>query len=145
MRVRESFFETFGGMDFDVPPLLLGARLARAFGAHPEALAVSASWARRFVRRAGGLRAVLKAPPRALTFVMHNFMDAAVVRPAWELLQRGETSPDPEVRATQERLQACSYAMAHPESDMLVPACAQHGVLDPEENKELAVLLPMAG
>jgi hypothetical protein len=52
---------------------------------------------------------------------------------------------DPEVRATQERLQACSYAMAHPESDMLVPACAQHGVLDPDENRELAVLLPMAG
>jgi hypothetical protein len=75
---------------------------------------------------------------------MHNFMDAAAVRPAWELLQRGEISPDPEVRATQERLQACSYAMAHPESDMLVPACAQHGVLDPEENRELAVLLPMA-
>ena len=76
---------------------------------------------------------------------MHNFMDAAVVRPAWELLQRGEMSSDPEVRATQERLQACSYAMAHPESDMLVPACAQHGVLDPDENRALAVLLPMAG
>jgi hypothetical protein len=144
MRVRESFFETFGGMDFDVPPLLLGARMARAFGAHPEALVRAGGWARRFVRRAGGLRAVVKAPPRALTFVMHNFMDAAAVRPAWELLQRGEISPDPEVRATQERLQACSYAMAHPESDMLVPACAQHGVLDPEENRELAVLLPMA-
>ena len=97
------------------------------------------------MRRAGGLRTVLRERPRALTFVMHNFMDAAVVRPAWELLQRGETSPEPEVRAAQERLQACSYAMAHPESDMLVPACAQHGVLDPEENKELVVLLPMAG
>jgi len=144
MRVRESFFETFGGMDFDVPPLVLGARLARAFAARPGALLVGASWGRRFVRRAGGFRAVMKAGPRPLTFVMHNFMDASVVRPAWELLQRGEASPDPEVRATQERLQACSYAMAHPESDMLVPACAQHGVLDPEENRELAVSLPMA-
>jgi hypothetical protein len=67
-----------------------------------------------------------------------------VVRPAWELLQRGETADDAAVRAAQERLQACSYAMSHPESDMLVPACAQHGVLDPEENRELAVLLPMA-
>jgi hypothetical protein len=145
MRVRESFFETFGGMDFEVPPLVLGARLARAVAAHPEALLVSASWARRFARRAGGIRTVMKARPRALTFVMHNFMDAAVVRPAWELLKRGETSADAEVRAAQERRQACSYAMAHPESDMLVPACAQHGVLDPEENRELAVLLPMAG
>jgi hypothetical protein len=145
MRVRSSFFETFGGMDFDVPPLLLGARVARAFAAHPEALARFGGWAGRFVRRAGGLRAVAGSPrPRALTFVMHNFMDAALVRPAWELLKRGEMSGDPEVRAAQERLQACSYAMAHPESDMLVPACAQHGVLDPDENRELALLLPMA-
>jgi hypothetical protein len=145
MRVRESFFETFGGMDFDIPAGLLAAKLARAFGRHPEALARAGAWAPRFVRRAGGVRAVLRNPPRALTFVMHNFMDAAAVRPAWELMQRGEVASDPEVRATQERLQACSYAMAHPESDMLVPACAQHGVLDPDENRELAVLLPMAG
>jgi hypothetical protein len=144
MRVRESFFEAFGGMDFDIPPALLAAKLARAFGRHPEALARTAAWAPRFARRAG-LRNLAGNRPRALTFVMHNFMDAEAVRPAWELLQRGETSSDPEVRATQERLQACSYAMAHPESDMLVPACAQHGVLDPDENRALAVMLPMAG
>jgi hypothetical protein len=146
MRVRESFFSTFGGMDFEVPPLLLGARLARAFGASPGALLRAGGWAGRFVRRAGGVRELLDGGgPRALTFVMHNFMDAAVVRPAWELLQRGEMSSDPAVLEAQERLQACSYAMAHPESGMLVPACAQHGVLDPDENRELAVLLPMAG
>jgi hypothetical protein len=75
---------------------------------------------------------------------MHNFMDAAEVRPAWELLSRGEMSSDPDVLAVQERLQACSYSMAHPSSGTLVPACVQHGVLDPEENRELAVLLPMA-
>jgi len=46
------------------------------------------------------------------------------------------------VRETQERLQACSYAMAHPDSDELVPACAQHSVLDPEENEVLQALLP---
>ena len=81
---------------------------------------------------------------RPITFVMHSFMDAKDVRPAWELLQRGEISDDPRVRATQERLQACSYAMSHPESDTLVPACAQHSVLDPQENLELMKLLPMA-
>jgi hypothetical protein len=145
MNVRESFFQTFGGMDFDIPPRLLTAKLARAFAAHPEALGRAAAWAPRFARRAGGLRALARNRPRALTFVMHNFMDAAAVRPAWELLQRGELSEDPDVRATQERLQACSYAMAHPESDILVPACAQHGVLDPDENRELVTLLPMAG
>jgi hypothetical protein len=145
MRVREDFFETFGGMDFDVPGWVLAARLVRAFGAHPGSLPRAGGWASRFVRRAGGLREVAGAAPRALTFVMHNFMDAAEVRPAWELLQRGEMSADPAVRGVQERLQACSYAMAHPESDALVPACAQHGVLDRDENSELAVLLPMAG
>jgi hypothetical protein len=146
MRVRESFFRTFGGMDFDVPPLILGARVARAFAAAESgALLQAGSWAGRFVRRAGGLRAVFGSPrPRALTFVMHNFMDAAEVRPAWELLSRGEMSSDPDVLAVQERLQACSYSMAHPSSGTLVPACVQHGVLDPEENRELAVLLPMA-
>ena len=71
-----------------------------------------------------------------------KWMDARDVRPAWELLQRGETSEDPRIRATQERLQACSYAMAHPESGTLVPACAQHSVLDPAENVALAELLP---
>ena len=144
MRVREDFFSTFGGMDFDVPPLLLSARLARAFSARPGALLRAGGWAGRFIRRAGGVRTVLRSSPRALTFVMHNFMDASVVRPAWELMQRGEVASDPSVREAQERLSACSYAMAHPESGELVPACAQHSVLDPEENRELATLLPMA-
>ena len=33
----------------------------------------------------------------------------------------------------------------HPGSGELVPACAQHGVLDPAENEALKVLLPLAG
>ncbi len=33
--------------------------------------------------------------------------------------------------------------MAHPESGTLVPACAQHSVLDPLENLRLAELLPV--
>jgi hypothetical protein len=71
-------------------------------------------------------------------------MDAHLVRPAWDGLQRGELSEQPEIRATQERLQACSYAMAHPDSGELVPACVQHSVLDPVENLELQELLPLA-
>jgi hypothetical protein len=59
-------------------------------------------------------------------------------------LERGEVSDDTRIRATQERLQACSYAMAHPEDGTLVPACAQHSVLDPLENLELARELPLA-
>jgi hypothetical protein len=44
----------------------------------------------------------------------------------------------------QERLQACSYAMAHPEQDRLVPACVQNAVLDPQENAGLARVLPLS-
>jgi hypothetical protein len=80
---------------------------------------------------------------RPLTFVMHNFMDAAQVRPAWELMERGVVANDPAVRATQVRLQACVYAMAHPEQGRTVPACVQHSVLDAAENTALRKLLPL--
>jgi hypothetical protein len=130
-------------MDFAVPRALLAARLARAFAGRPAALADLAGWSRRFVARAGGVRAVRAHPPRAMTYVVHAFMDAERVRPAWEGLKRGELSADPGVRETQERLQACSYAMAHPEDGTLVPACAQHAVLDPLENARLARELPL--
>jgi hypothetical protein len=70
-------------------------------------------------------------------------MDAADVKPAWELLQRGVTSEEPRIRETQERLSACIYEMAHPEDGTLVPACVQHGLLDPGENATLRTLLPL--
>jgi hypothetical protein len=139
MKVRDEFLRTFGGMDFEAP--LLVPRLARALAARPRSMALAARWAGRFARRAGGVRAAASA--RALTFVMHSFMDASLVAPAWEALQRGERLTDPPLRETQERLEACMYHMAHPESGELVPACAQHSVLDPVENVELAKLLPM--
>jgi hypothetical protein len=128
-------------MDFEAPHLV--AKLARVFAGYPGGIPILLRWIRRFVRRAG-LVSLLRHGARPITFVMHSFMDAKDVRPAWALLQRGEMSDDPRVRATQERLQSCSYAMAHPESDTLVPACAQHSVLDPQENLELMRLLPMA-
>ncbi|MBA3327733.1 MAG: radical SAM domain-containing protein [Solirubrobacterales bacterium] len=142
-RVLEDFVRAFGGMDFVAPPAIVAARFARAIARHPQMLASGLPWIRRLVARAGGVRAMRADPPRAITYVMHSFMDAKDVRPAWEGLQRGELSDDPQIRATQERLQACSYAMAHPESGTLVPACAQHSVLDPQENLRLTELLPM--
>ena len=57
---------------------------------------------------------------------------------------RGGRRTTPDVRATQERLAACHYTMAHPEDGSLVPACVQHAVLDPGENAELRRLLPIA-
>ncbi len=142
-RALDDFVTAFGGMDFVAPSAVLAARVARGVARHPRAIPSAAGWARRFASRAGGARALRARPPRAITFVMHAFMDADKVKPAWELLRRGETAADPAVRETQERLQACSYAMAHPDSGELVPACAQHSVLDPEENVRLQEELPL--
>ena len=142
LRVRDRFLDAFGGMDFERAPAALVAAVARVVARHPAVVPAAAGWAARFVRRSGARR-LLTGRPRALTFVVHAFMDAEVVKPAWEGLQRGETTGDPRVRAAQERLQACSYAMAHPDEDRLVPACVQHSVLDPQENLVLRRVLPL--
>lgn len=55
----------------------------------------------------------------------------------WDLMRRGVVATDPLVRATQQRLQACAYTMAHPETGELVPACVQHSVLDLDANQQL--------
>ena len=65
------------------------------------------------------------------------------MKPAWALMKEGKVADDPKIRETQERLGACMYAMAHPETGELVPACAQHSVLDPIENIGLRTLLPL--
>lgn len=90
-----------------------------------------------------GVGTLLHHRVRPVTLVMHQFMDAADVAPAWELMQQGVVADDPYLRSVQERLQACHYAMAHPEDGTLVPACAQHSVLDPGENAALRTLLPL--
>ncbi len=141
-RALADFIAAFGGMDFEHGSRGLRAvRCARAVARHPPVLRSGAAWAARLVKRLGGPLTVVREKPKAVTYVMHAFMDARNVRPAWELLQRGEVSEDPKIRETQERLEACSYAMAHPETGELVPACAQHSVLDPLENEQLARLL----
>jgi hypothetical protein len=142
LRVRDAFLDTFGGMDFDRPRPIMAVAIARVLVRHPRVVPLAVGWASRFARRIGPLR-LLRGRPRALTFVVHAFMDADVVRPAWEALQRGEVATDARVLAAQERLQACSYAMAHPDEGRLVPACVQHAVLDPHENALLARMLPI--
>ena len=96
--------------------------------------------AARFACRVG-VRALRGVHPT--TYVLHSFMDARDVAPAWALLQRGIVATDPRLRATQERLQACAYGMGHPERDEVVPACVQHSVLDEQENARLGTLLPL--
>jgi hypothetical protein len=143
LAVRDVFFRYFGPVNFTgTPALLLTARIALTTAAHPRIILLAAGWAARTVRRVG-LRRLLAHRVRPVSYVMHQFMDAADVGPAWELMQRGQASADPRIRATQERLAACHYAMAHPEDGTLVPACVQHCVLDPAENAGLRTLLPI--
>ncbi len=143
LRVRDAFLSRLGGVAFSgTPPLLLAARLSRVLVRHPGVIAVAVGWLLRAVRRVG-IRRLLSHRVRPVTFVMHSFMDAADVVPAWAATRRGEVSPDPEVAATQERLAACMYAMAHPDTGEIVPACVQHSVLDPAENAALRRLLPL--
>ena len=134
---------SFGG----TPPALLAVKVMRVLAAHPGDAVVALRWARAMVRRSGGTRTLLGAAVRGrlrpMTFVVHAFMDAAQVAPAWQLLQRGVDADEPAIRATQERLRACVYSMAHPETGELVPACVQHAVLDPAENVALRRLLPL--
>ncbi len=139
---RDQFFATSSGNRMHATPAMLAIRTLRAVVQHPTVIPAAASWARRFVRRAGGIGA-LRQGIRPVTFVMHSFIDAEEVGPAWDLLQRDVLSDDARIRAAQERLQARTYTMGHPETGELVPACVQHSVLDPEENRQLVELLPM--
>jgi hypothetical protein len=141
LAARDALYRALPGNFLFASRAVMVARLARITAARRHDIPVAAAWVQRFVRHAGGLRALAeRAHPT--TYVMHSFIDAADVAPAWAALQRGERLEDPRLRAAQERLEACAYAMAHPESDEIVPACVQHSVLDPGENAELAVMLP---
>ncbi|MGE0880900.1 MAG: radical SAM domain-containing protein [Acidimicrobiia bacterium] len=140
---RDLFFSAFpGNFLTERNRAVVALRVARILMRRFDVVVAGTKWARRFVRRAGGWRA-LRRGIRPVTFVMHSFIDAALVAPAWDLLRSGGRSDDPAIAAAQERLEACVYTMGHPETGQLVPACVQHAVLDPHENRELATLLPL--
>lgn len=141
-RARDVWYTAFRGSWMHLSTPVIAVRVLRALARHPAAIGVGAAWLRRFVRRAGGL-ARFRHRVRPVTFVMHSFIDAADVAPAWHLLRRGERSADPRIIAAQERLEACVYTMGHPETGELVPACVQHSLLDPDENRQLVELLPL--
>ena len=133
-------------------PHLLAFKLLRVFFRRPWLLFFAVAWCARVVRRAGGLWAIMSRGVRPVTVVMHRFMDAEDVKSAWALMQDG-VDPDDEavkdaggerVRETMQRLAACSYGMAHPDSDLVVPACVQHSVYDPDTNASLAQTLPLS-
>jgi hypothetical protein len=143
---RDVYFWYLAGVTFtDRSVPLLAAKLTRAALAHPQLVPVLGRWTWRKARQVGAPRLLRHPRIRLVAFTMHSFMDAADVAPAWALMQGGETSDDPRLRATQERLRACFYTMAHPETGQLVPACVQHAVLDPAENRALRRVLPLRG
>lgn len=147
LAARDRALRHYGGVDLGgTPPVLLAVKLLRVLARHPGDMAVALRWAARLVRRAGigaPVAAGLRGRVRPVSYVVHSFMDAADVQPAWALMKSGQPAEDPALRATQERLSACTYTMAHPETGELVPACVQHSVLDPDENARLRELLPL--
>lgn len=145
LAARDAFFRYLGPVNFTgTPPTLLAARLVRVALRHPSVPVTAVRWLLRAIGRAGiGRLWRHRRDIHVVSFVMHQFMDADQVAPAWDLMRRGEVSEDPKLRETQERLAACHYAMAHPEDGTLVPACVQHAVLDPAENTRLRRLLPL--
>jgi hypothetical protein len=140
--VRDLFLKNFGGMIIGgTPPLALAIKLLRHLASHPKVIIPFLDFIIRSIQRAGGLIKILQAGLKKRiafkTFVVHNFMDAADVKPAWEMMESGLTSSDPKILETQERLRSCMYTMSHPETNRLIPACVQHSVLDPGENLQL--------
>ena len=134
--------EAFPGNMITSDPLTVSVRIARSLAASPGILPESARWLRRFVGRAGGVSSAWRNV-RPMTFVMHQFIDAADTAAAWEHIELGTRADDERILEAQERLESCAYIMGHPDRGDSVPACVQHSVLDPAENRELAQLLPL--
>lgn len=147
LALRDRYLTDYGSLQRDPErPALVVLQAARALLGRPRDVRTALAWSSRLVERCGGLPLLMghlvRREVKVLTFVVHAFMDASVVKPAWEQLQSGRQADDPFIREAQERLMACVYSMAHPETGEIVPACVQHSVLDPDANRHLAVLLP---
>jgi len=134
--------EAFPGNLIGLDRVSAGVRLLRSAAASPAVVPQAARWLGRFVERAGGAGA-LRGGVRPMTFVMHQFIDATDTAAAWQHIEMGTRADDDRILAAQERLEACAYIMSHPERDKSVPACVQHAVYDPGENRELVELLPL--
>lgn len=143
LEVRDAFQQHVAGIVVGAtPPSIVAIKVLRVLARHPSVLLAFARWTARTVTSVGPLN-LMRHGVRPVTFVMHSFMDASVVKPAWAAMQRGDTTTDPSMLEAQERLAACSYAMAQPDTGELVPACVQHSVLGPLANVDLRKQLPL--
>ena len=145
-RWLQDFLAAFGGMDFDGAAAAASPRGWRAASPATRARCRGSPAGRGASRRAaGGVRARGGATaPRALTYVMHAFMDARDVRPAWEAPAPRRAAPT--TRASARPRSACRRAPTRwptRRTARSCPACAQHAVLDPAENLRLRELLPL--
>ena len=134
--------EAFPGNMITNDKLTASVRIARSIAATPRVIPEGARWAKRFIDRSGGVSSKWR-DVRPMTFVMHQFIDAADSAAAWQHIELGTRAEDERILAAQERLEACAYIMGHPERGKSVPACVQHAVLDTAENRELVQLLPL--
>ena len=137
-----SWYEAFPGNFILRERTESAVRLARCVASKPSIVPEIARWMKRSAERGGGLRQPWWNA-KAVTFVMHQFIDAADTAAGWEHIQNGTRATEPRILEAQERLEGCAYTMGHPDQDSLVPACVQHSVYDPEVNRELAQLLPL--
>ena len=149
LHARDEFLKAFRGPLGANSVMVNIVKVGRSVAARPQVVPALARWvahlAKRAVARGGGLRAVASiGSVQPVTFVMHRFMDAVDVSAAWVHMQNGTEHKleQPKLIETAERLAACVYSMAHPETGKMIPACVQHSVLDPGENRQLVKLLP---
>lgn len=146
---RDMYLKTIGPIQFSNPsvpwhvPLIRSLRIILQSPFLHSVVLFQFLW-KLLVQRIGLLK-LTRGPIRHMTFVMHNFMDADVVKRAHLLNQQGTLSSEGNVREAQERLKACSYTFGHPKTGELIPACVQHSILDPDINKNLKELLPRCG
>lgn len=145
---RDAVFARVPGVSLSGERLwVMLAKALRVALCEPRLAVMALQWSQRFVRRSGGWWTLTSAGVRGqvagTTYVVHAFMDASRVIPAWRTMQAGGTPTDDGMRVTVERLRACVCTMAQADTGELVPACVQHSVLDPQENRELLTMLPM--
>ncbi len=138
----DDFMTAFPGNFAHRRPLETTVRVIRSLASHPAVIPSTVGQLRRFVQRSGGLGQDWRTL-HPVTFVLHQFIDAADTAVAWQHMKDGTRATEPRIVEAQERLEACAYSMGHPDTDELVPACVQHGILDIEENRKLVQLLPL--
>ncbi|MFW2381885.1 MAG: radical SAM domain-containing protein [Acidimicrobiales bacterium] len=139
----DDFMTAFPGNFAHRQPLETTVRIMRSLLSHPAVVPSAARLLKRFVDRNGGGLAQPWWNLQPVTFVMHQFIDAEDTAAGWAHMKAGTRATEPRILEAQERLEACAYSMGHPDTGELVPACVQHGILDPEENRLLAQLLPL--